>query len=83
MIISGDVNNMQLSARAWHCLVAHGLCLIKEIDSKTDKELLSFKNLGKETLREIRIRSSLYKKYQLEEIADRKAFLKSIENKGW
>ena len=75
-MISGDINNMELSTRAWNCLASHGICLIEEIDATTDKELLSFKNLGKVTLEEIRTSSKQYKEYQEILKTETKAFKK-------
>jgi Bacterial RNA polymerase, alpha chain C terminal domain len=48
------VGSLGLSVRAANCLVANGITTIDQLVNMTDDELLNLRNLGSETLQEIR-----------------------------
>ncbi len=48
------VEELELNVRASNCLVAHDIKYIYELVQKTDAELLSTKNFGKQSLKEIK-----------------------------
>jgi hypothetical protein len=49
-----DINILDLSARAENCLRLHGIRTIHQLTLMSSTELLELKNLGKESLREIK-----------------------------
>lgn len=52
--MQNHIDNLMLSIRAHTCLRRVGLTCIENIDRMSDAELLSIKNLGTKSLREIR-----------------------------
>ncbi len=48
------VEELELNVRASNCLAAHNIKYIYELVQKTDQELLSTKNFGKQSLKEIK-----------------------------
>jgi DNA-directed RNA polymerase subunit alpha len=54
----GDIQVLDagLSARATHALLCSGVTTIKDLVAKSERELLRTKNLGRRTLRELKIR---------------------------
>ncbi|WP_025270554.1 DNA-directed RNA polymerase subunit alpha [Hippea sp. KM1] len=48
------VEELELNVRASNCLAAHNIKYIYELTQKTDAELLSTKNFGKQSLKEIK-----------------------------
>ncbi|MDO9527916.1 MAG: DNA-directed RNA polymerase subunit alpha C-terminal domain-containing protein [Syntrophales bacterium] len=50
----GDMPEEDISVRLYNCMKYHGFKNINEMKKKTDSELLSMRNVGEKTLREIR-----------------------------
>jgi DNA-directed RNA polymerase alpha subunit len=51
----GGIYHLALSTRAWHCLVREGLFTVAQVNMATDKRLLKIDNMGKVTIREVRL----------------------------
>ena len=54
MWLSKPVAELELSVRSVNCLEAAGITTIRDLVVKTEPELLSFRNLGRNSLSEIK-----------------------------
>jgi DNA-directed RNA polymerase subunit alpha len=61
-ILKTNVNELELSVRCSNCLAAAKIDTIGELVSKTENEMLKYRNFGKKSLEEI---NSLLEKYDL------------------
>jgi len=50
---------LDLSVRAWNCLVAEGIGVVRELVTRTEDELMEVRNFGETTLREVKAKLAL------------------------
>ena len=55
-LLKTSLEDLDLSVRAYNCLKAAKIRTINDLVSKTEEELLGFKNFGKKSLEEIQER---------------------------
>lgn len=76
-ILDSSVHELELSVRCSNCLSTANIDKIGELVSKTDNEMLKFRNFGKKSLEEIKM---LLSKYDLSLGMDVKGLRKKIED---
>ena len=62
-ILESSIDDLELTARAWNCLVAENVYTVGELIKQTEYELLKFPNLGRKSLKEIK--EQLFNKFKL------------------
>ncbi len=75
-ILNMNVNELELTVRCSNCLTAAKIEKIHELVSKTENEMLKYRNFGKKSLEEVK---NVLEKYDLTLGMDTKSIFKKIE----